>query len=185
MGDLNKVEFLNWLKAILGLSYLKRAIVESVIIEMKTYYDKLRKERLTCKTFKTCTSELPCTECLKLMEKKLFINNRFKGKPFKQKQLIRCCKHYWEIAKCYSNSDDDSCSKGPESTDCAGVLNIIINAKNVTQALGIEHTIGIIDGKTDPISEVNIRVFVYVHLYLYLWKFVSLSDCYKNSHRNL
>ena len=153
MDDLNKEEFLNWLKAIIGLNHLKSAIVGPVDEAMKTFYEAILKQ-VKCSTFPNCAGDNPCKECLKVMQKEIASNTRFKPLPLKDSRLISCSRDYWEIAKCYTTSPDvDTCGRGPESTDCAGILSIIINTKNVTEALDIDKRIKI-NGNTDPVAEV-------------------------------
>ena len=161
--DLNKEEFLNWLKAVIGLSHLKDAIVEAVNEEMELYYDQTIRKQMNCSTFPYCSGNVPCKVCLKLLGTELFNNRRFRGKPIANDRLIICAKDHWEIAKCYTtNSDIVTSDSGFASTDCAGVLSIILNAKNVSRALGIDTSIGTIDGKTDPMAKVLI-IFNVIH----------------------
>ena len=155
MGDLNRTEFLNWLKAVLALGHLKDGIVEPVVSAMKKFYTEMPKSCNKCKNKVSACSCSPPRDCIK---KYLAANHQRTLAGIKWEEVKKnTWKVYWEVANCY-NSEGNTTSTGPESTDCAGILTIIINAKNVRQALGIN---GKIDGK-DALSKVNI-LYYFVH----------------------
>ena len=65
----------------------------------------------------------------------------------------QCFTDYWEVAKYYMNTDASNCATTPHTTDCAGLISIIINALNVGATLGLPAECKI-DGQTDIFSQV-------------------------------
>ena len=149
MGDLNRTEFLNWLKAVLALGHLKDGVKGPVVDAMEQFHKNIPKTCDKCENEVTVCTCSPPRNCIK---KYLVDNHQFRAMKWDKTKESNKWKNYWEVANCY-NSEGNTSSAGPESTDCAGIITIIINAKNVRTELRIQDKI---DGKSDIFSQVNI-----------------------------
>ena len=149
---LNKSEFLNWIKTVVGLYHVKQGTLGFVKKYIHEFHTQTF-EKVDCSSCSNCSKEAVCQACEVKFKKWLCQNHRFKKQNFNNINLMRSVQNPWELAKYFMNEAQPE-MVSPETTDCSAVISIIINYKVLEKKLSNVA----MDGTTDIFSKVCIHM---------------------------
>ena len=159
---LNKSEFLNWIKTVIGLYHVKCGILGFVKKYIHEFHTRTF-QKVDCSSCSDCAKESVCNQCEKRLQNLILQNHRFKRqfniKKFTNISLTKSIQNPWELARYFMNeAQPDMVS--PETTDCCAVISIIVNYKFLETKLSNVA----MNGTTDIFSKVCIQMPCYALL---------------------